>query len=87
MPKCSICYTLLPSEFVEPIDVEVKGNERQPYKCVWCKNDTKVITVNKTEGGTYKYTREQCAREYVEFLNELKYRAQKKGASAGIIKG
>ena len=68
MPKCAVCYDLFPPQFMIDINEENK-------KCIFCEKDVKSVEI----GDTYKkYTKEDCKRDYLALLNELKSRVSGK---------
>jgi len=78
MPKCQICYKLLPPNFM----IEIEGS-KDAKKCIFC--DQGKNEVEYKEGLTVKkYTKEQCIKEYNEFLNKLKH---SKGVSKILADG
>lgn len=67
IPKCQVCYKLLPPQFM----VEIEG-AKDAKKCIFC--DQGKNTIEYKEGlETKKYTQDQCVKEYKELLNKLKY--------------
>jgi len=68
MPKCEICYKLLPPQFM----VEIEGAKDDAKKCVFC--DQGIKEIEYKEGlERKKYTKDECIKEYNELLNKLKY--------------
>jgi len=65
MPLCQKCRKFFPPQFCNEVDT----NE---YLCEWCLRDIDSITVKRDGGQEYKYTREQCAKEYEQFIKQLK---------------
>lgn len=66
IPKCEICYKLLPPNFM----VEIEGTDAK--KCVFC--DQNKNEVKYKEGLVEKtYTKNECIKEYNELLNKLKH--------------
>ena len=64
MPKCAICYKMLPTDLTTILTTE---GDRNIYKCIFCVKGSKDVII---EGKMYN--KEEQIREYERFLNELK---------------
>ena len=77
MPRCEICYKMLPPNFM----VEIENMDAK--KCIFCEQGKNEVEYK--EGLTVKkYTKEQCIKEYNELLNKLKHT---KGVSKVLADG
>lgn len=66
MPKCVVCQTVLPPEFLTPTEDELAK------KCLFCIRGMDTIEYfSETENKQMKATKTETSREYKEFLNEL----------------
>ena len=78
MPRCEICYKLLPPDFM--VDIEGSKNAK---KCIFC--DKGKSEIKYKEGLIEKtYTKNECIKEYNELLNKLKH---SKGVSKILADG
>ena len=66
MPKCQKCYEVFPPQFCVPIETAQNPEIQQ---CVFCDREVNEIQL---KGGTGKYTKKQCVKEYKVFLRQLK---------------
>jgi hypothetical protein len=77
MPKCQVCYKLLPPNFM----VKIEGTNVK--KCIFCEKGKNEIEYK--EGlSVKKYTKEEAIKEYNELLNKLK---DSKGIAKILAKG
>jgi hypothetical protein len=83
MPKCVKCSGVFPPEFSTLLPAE-KLSDEQPHMCLFCELEVKEITIEKGEGKTEKYTREQCIKDYDVFLKQIK---EKKNIAQLLVKG
>lgn len=66
MSLCSKCRKFYPPNFVE------KKNDSD--LCIWCNRETEYISYIDESGKKRKVTKEDIAKEYKQFLAELKDR-------------
>jgi len=83
MPKCVKCSGVFPPEFSALIPTDRLGEE-QPHMCLFCELNINEVTIEKGEGKTEKYTKEQCKKDYDVFLKQLK---EKKNVAQLLVKG
>jgi len=68
MPKCVRCFDVFPPVLMVPVTTAVEDVSQ----CIFCEREIKEVTMDKEDGTSEKYTKEQAKRDYVKFLNELK---------------
>jgi hypothetical protein len=77
MPKCVKCNDFFPPNYTEVIDgsqPDPLDEGRYPQHCVFCKLGVDKVE-RETQQGSGKfveYTKEECLRDYHEFLKKLK---------------
>jgi len=76
MGKCDKCWDILPPDFFCERDDD--GME-----CVFCRVGKNYITLPAKVGGK-KYTKEECKKDYIKFLNMLK---EKEAVRDAFVKG
>lgn len=82
MPKCVICFDVLPPQLMVPV---VTANDPDVQQCVFCEKGIKEVVVeNEKSEMVEKYTKEQAKKDYVKFLKMLK---EKKGVAEILAKG
>ena len=67
MPKCQVCYKIIPPNFM----VEIEGTNTK--KCIFCEQGKKEVKYTDENGIPKTYTKDQCMKEYNELLNKLKH--------------
>ncbi len=67
MPKCVICYDMLPPELMVPVVTAVDDDVTQ---CIFCERGIKEVTLEK-DNRVEKYTKDQAKRDYIKLLNEI----------------
>jgi hypothetical protein len=77
MPKCIHCNEFFPPNYTEIVPnsrPDPLNNNQYPQKCVFCSRGIdKVERETQPDSGKYViYTKEQCLRDYKEFLSKLK---------------
>jgi len=66
MPKCVVCQSLLPPDFLEETDDGLAA------KCLFCTKGADTIEYfSESEKTTKKVTKSEIAQEYQEFLKEV----------------
>jgi hypothetical protein len=66
MPKCVVCQSLLPPDFLE------KTEDNLAAKCLFCNNGNDTIEYfSESEKTTKKVTKSEIVQEYQEFLKEV----------------
>lgn len=84
MPKCVKCSEILPPQFL----TEIEGVAVDASQCIFCKFDTKTITMPPDETGKQQiYTKEEAKKEYQVLLNKLKEKIKTKEDLKKFMKG
>lgn len=65
MPLCEKCRKFYPPQFCNQM-------EENEFLCEWCHRDIESILVTRSDGSQYKYTKEECAKDYDIFIKKLK---------------
>ena len=75
MPKCVKCQQIFPPNYTEDIENSSRdSNGDFPQHCIFCKlGIVEVERETENNSGQYtKYTKQECLKDYREFLKNLK---------------
>lgn len=70
MPKCAKCGDFLPPQLMK----QIEGVAADVKQCIFCEVEKKEIQIpdEKKPGKKIPYTKEQCKKDYQEYLNKMK---------------
>lgn len=68
-PLCAKCREFVPPEFSTL--VENSKDSENDYLCHWCKIDKDYITVTPEGKPAYRYTRNECVKDWKIFMKKL----------------
>ena len=75
MPQCAMCKGIFPPNYVVVIpNSQPDLKNEYPKECVFCKHQIAKVEreTAKDSGEWTMYTKEECIRDYAEFLRKLK---------------
>jgi histone acetyltransferase (RNA polymerase elongator complex component) len=58
------------------VPVMTAPKPEETLQCIFCEREVKEVTLEKENGKVEKYTKAQAKKDYVEFLNQLRHRAE-----------
>lgn len=68
MPKCKICYYFYPPQYMRDIENAPETDKQ----CIFCQRGKDYVMVMKEEGKEIKYTKNECIKDYKDFVKKLK---------------